>query len=412
MKVLMLLFKDVLYDARVQREALALAEIGHKVDIFCLNEYDTDIHSIHENIRIIKFNITTKKVKQKVLNREKNEQAKIKLNFRKVLVKFVRTPIIKLLKDILAYKQFYTLCRNHILKTSSNYDVIHCHDLNTLSTGAKLAKILNSKIIYDSHELFNEMAGRNQIDRIYGYWLEKRLIKVVNHVIVVNPYVKEEFKKMYGDDLPVTIIQNTPINTLKLYPNEKVEDLRVKYSISKEDIVLIYQGGINPHRGLELIFRALPLLPETYKLILMGSGRIVDFLKNLALSLNISSRVFFHPQVPASKVLHYTKQADIGLVMYENTSRNNYLSTPNKVFEYMLAGIPTIASNHPGKRYVVEEEETGICTDENPEAIARVILEIMNNYEKYVKNCQQKSKYYTWEYEKRKLQDLYLRGIE
>jgi glycosyltransferase involved in cell wall biosynthesis len=232
-------------------------------------------------------------------------------------------------------------------------------------------------------------------------------MKEIQHLIVVNPYVEKEFKAMYGSHIRSTVIQNTPINTLQQEENHSVEPLRKVYGMNDEDVFLLYQGGLTPHRGLELIIQALTYLPEHYKLVLMGAGRSLPSLMALSEELQITNRVFFHPQVHASEVLHYTKQADIGLVMYENTSKNNYFSTPNKIFEYLLAGIPTVASKHPGKQYVVEAEQTGICTDEDPQAIATAIQEIMNHYEEYVANCLSKQEIYTWEHEKEKLQALY-----
>ncbi|MGM0876428.1 MAG: glycosyltransferase [Bacillota bacterium] len=408
MNVIMLLFKDILYDARVQREALSLAEAGHMVEILCLKEYDEELPKLHDKLDVVRLTISTKAMKQKLANSSKNSpKARRSKNLKGALIKLVQQPAVKLLKDIWAYDQFFQTCDHYIKNRKNKYDVIHCHDLNTLSAGVKLSQLHKFYVIYDSHELFNEMAGRNNVDRTYGYWLEKRLMKEIQHLIVVNPYVEQEFKKMYGSHIRSTVIQNTPINTLQNEEYHSIENLRETYAMKDEDVFLLYQGGLNPHRGLELIIQALTHLPDHYRLVLMGAGRSLTSLTMLTEELNLTNRVFFHPQVHASDVLHYTKQADIGLVMYENTSKNNYFSTPNKVFEYMLAGIPTVASKHPGKQYVVEVEQTGVCTDEDPQAIAEAIQEIMDHYDKYVTNCLSKKAIYTWEHEKEKLQALY-----
>ena len=408
MNVIMLLFKDILYDARVQREALSLAEAGHTVEILCLKEYDEELPKLHDKLDVVRITISTKAMKQKLANSSKNSpKVRRSKNLKGALVKLIQQPVVKLLKDIWAYDQFFQKCDKYIKNSSKKYDVIHCHDLNTLSTGLKLSQLHNLYVIYDSHELFNEMAGRNKVDKTYGYWLEKRLMKKINHLIVVNPYVEKEFNRMYGSNIRSTVIQNTPINTLQGEENNTIERLRETYAMKDGDVFLLYQGGLNPFRGLELIIQALIHLPDHYKLVLMGSGRSLNSLIKLTQDLNLTKRVFFHPQVHSSDVLHYTNQADIGLVMYENTSKNNYFSTPNKIFEYMLAGIPTIASKHPGKQYVVEVEQTGICTDENPLAIAKAIQEVMDNYDTYVANCLAKKAFYTWEHEKGKLQALY-----
>ena len=97
--------------------------------------------------------------------------------------------------------------------------------------------------------------------------------------------------------------------------------------------------------------------------------------------------------------------------MYKNTSKNNYLSTPNKIFEYMLAGIPTVASNHPGKSYVIEKEQTGVCVEETPEAIKDGIERVVVNYNFYKEHCLQKRHLYTWEVEGKKLVELYAENL-
>ncbi|WP_226529258.1 glycosyltransferase [Metabacillus niabensis] len=406
MNVTMLLFKDVLYDARVQREALSLAEEGHLVEILCLKEYEENLPKLHDHLSIKRFSISTKAVKQKLAGQSKSATNRSH-SVKSILFKVVQQPVVKLIKDLWAYDQFYKQCDQYLTEKKDQVDVIHCHDLNTLSAGVKLSRKYNMYLIYDSHELFNEMAGRNEVDRKYGYWLEKKLMKEIDHLIVVNPYVEQEFKKMYGDHIKATIIQNTPINTLQTKRSMVVKNLREFYRIENNEIFLIYQGGLSPFRGIELIINSLTYLPDKFKLVIMGTGRLLTNLIALVEELKLTDRVFFHPQVKASEVLHYTKQADIGLVMYENTSKNNYFSTPNKIFEYLLAGIPTVASKHPGKQYVVEVEKTGICTEENPVSIAKAIQDVIENYDTYVSNCKAKQYVYTWEYEKQKLQALY-----
>ncbi|MBM7585764.1 glycosyltransferase involved in cell wall biosynthesis [Bacillus pakistanensis] len=407
--VTMLLFKDIYYDARVKREAISLADEGYRVRIICLKEYDEipdDI--IHSKIEIIKVAITSKKAKYKFGKQSNSNNDKNKLigTLKKYLIKLIRIPLIKLIKDVISYQEFYSKSKKTIIESDLPVDVIHCHDLNTLKTGVKLSGDFNAKLVYDSHELFNEMAGRNRLDRWYGYQLEKKMIRRINHLIVVNPFVKEEFVKMYGD-IPITIIQNTPISNIGIHSEIEKNYFRKQYKLDQSDIILLYQGGLNPERGIEESILSLKSLPKQYKLILMGEGRLVEQLKELVNDVKLNNRVFFHEQVPSSKVLEFTKQADIGLVMYLNTSRNNYFSTPNKIFEYMIAGIPTVASNHPGKSYVVEVEKTGLCTEETPEAISAAVLKVFENYDFFKNNCLDKSKYYTWEVEKNKLVVLY-----
>ncbi|WP_209121760.1 glycosyltransferase [Alkalihalobacillus sp. BA299] len=401
MNVVMVLFKDILYDARVQREAIALAEGGYQVTIFCVKEHEKTLPSLHGNIVIRRLALFTKSAKMK-MNGSGTATSSRKVNMIKAIV---RSPMIKLVKEVAVTKAFYNKIKQSL--SNQNVDVIHCHDLNTLPIGHWLSKDKEAKLIYDSHELYNEMAGRTAFDQKIGYKLERSLMKKIDHLIVVNPYVKAEFETRYGQ-VPTTVIQNIPlVEKAKLVEELSKNYWREKFNLTDDDIILIYQGGMNPNRGIEDCIQALKELPDHYKLVLLGEGTIKQNLVDAVLQLGLSARVFFHDQVPSADILWYTKQADIGLVMYQNNSLNNYLSTPNKIFEYLLAGIPMVASNHPGKSYIIEPEEIGICVEESPAEIKRGIEYIMENYDFYKETCRKKRTLITWEEEGQKLVNAY-----
>ncbi|MCM3443789.1 glycosyltransferase [Metabacillus halosaccharovorans] len=396
MKIAMLLFKDIVYDARVQREAISLAEKGYLVHVYCVKEYDLEVKPYHDNIVLHRLKLTAKSVKGSLMTKG---DPTLK---RKLLFRLVRLPIIKLTKDILSYREYY---KKVCSKLTSDINYVHCHDLNTLVQGYYLSKRLGAKLIYDSHELYNEMAGRNQLDKMVGHYIEQKFYNKADLFITVNKFLVDEFSKKYGIHSNVQIVQNIPFLKEKHIHVKRLERcyFRRKYQLNEEDVILIYQGGVNPHRGLEESIEALSHLPEHFKLVFVGSGRIIESLKQLAIKSGVENRVFFHNQVPSDKLLWYTAQADIGLVMYKNSSKNNYYSTPNKIFEYLLAGIPCVASDHPGKKYIVNEHKTGVCVGETPLEIKEGILEIYRYYKMYEKNCLIASEKISWETEKQNL---------
>ena len=78
--------------------------------------------------------------------------------------------------------------------------------------------------------------------------------------------------------------------------------------------------------------------------------------------------------MPYHELLPYTASADIGILLYRNDCRNNYYCAPNKLFEYMMMGLPMIAANYPGLLPLVEGEGVGLCVDpESPQAIAAAV---------------------------------------
>ena len=394
--ILMVLFKDIDYDARVQREAIALAEAGYQVTICCLNEFDTDPPFLHELIKIYKLGISTKQVKKGIASGSSRKPS--------VLAKMVRNPLVKLAKDQYASYEFYKKVK--VTMGSKTIHAIHCHDLNTLDTGKRLAEHFQSKLIYDSHELFNEMTGRNAVDRRFGYALEAKLMRHVDRFITVNPYLIDKFSKRYGKLPPSIYLQNIPLLGLE-HERKNAHYFHYLFGIPNEKIILLYQGGFSKNRGIELCIKAMNQLTDAYHLVLLGDGDIKGALERLVEEEKLSSRVHFHPKVPPSEILSLTKEADIGLVMYENVSENNYYSTPNKIFEYMLMGLPVVSSNHPGKAYLLEEYDFGIAVDENEQAIVNGIEAIQQRSNYYVQKCYEASKVLNWPNESKKLIHLY-----
>lgn len=402
MNILMLLYKDIHFDARVKREALALAKDGHVVYIACVKEFKEEAPFLHENIKLLHVSISVKNMKSS-LSTQSGSKSKNKHPLKSAIVWFARRPVIKIIKDYAAYYEFYKKVKYMIREL--NIDVIHCHDLNTLWQGSMLAKDLSATLIYDSHEIFNEMAGRNKLDRLIGYRVEKMLFRKVDYFITVNAYLRDYLFKRYGEK-PTTLIQNIPVVDDGKSSSSYVPETW-NFNFDEHNTILLYQGGFSPFRGLELIIQSMERLPKNYKLVLIGSGVLKEKLIELVHSLQLSNQVFFHDQVPSEELIHYTKQADIGLVMYEKVSKNNYYSTPNKIFEYIQAGIPTVSSNHPGKSVIIDAYRTGVLAEEDIEGIVKGINEVVNHYHFYQQKCVDAQKELTWEKESMKLINLY-----
>lgn len=404
----MLLFKDIHYDARVKREAAALAQAGHEVIIACLEEFAEPPPRVAEGVTLWRYSITTKRLKRKVSPHQgaspghssEPGHSRSKRAFSQLILRLVRFPALKLVKDVAASVEFYRSIAQDLQRY--RVDVIHCHDLNTLPAGVRLARRFQTKLVYDSHELFNEMAGKSWLEKRIGYILERLLMPHIDHLIVVNSHVHRLFTKRYGP-YPTTVVQNVPeAPDWNQAPPQEVLNLRQHFGLAPDDLLLLYQGGLNPERGLEECIQAVAMLPKTFKLVLIGDGRLKGYLEELVNHLQLEDRVFFFGQVPSEQLLWYTCQADVGLVVYKNTSLNNYYSTPNKIFEYLLAGIPTVASDHPGKR-LVAEEGTGVCVEETPEGIKDGILDVVAQMEMYRERCREKRSQYSWQEERKKL---------
>jgi glycosyltransferase involved in cell wall biosynthesis len=136
-----------------------------------------------------------------------------------------------------------------------------------------------------------------------------------------------------------------------------------------------------------------------------------DVLKKLVSMHGLERRVFFQPAVDSMKLVHYIASADIGVVIYKNSCRNNYLCAPNKLFEYCMAGLPSIGCDFPPVRRVAEKYGVTMLFDpEDPASIAAAANSFIKNEVGYIAaktatatvaaEC-------TWECEESKLIELY-----
>lgn len=390
MRILMLLFSDILYDARVRREALSLAKSGIHVDLLCVKQYKEEVpNKLHDNLNVYRTSLSQRRIKRQ--SPEKKKWRSIHL-------------AKKLIFDVLANIEYYNYAKKKLARKNV-YDAIHCHDLNTLPAGYLLKRVMDTKLVFDSHELFNEMSNKGVLEKKIGYFIERILINKTDRLIVVNPIVGNEFVERYGIR-DFTVIQNIPDQSTEKSPETHIQ-LRERFRLSPTDKLIVYQGGLLPDRGIEECVLAISTLPNEYKLILIGSGILEKEIREISKTNRVDDRVFFVGQVPSDELLYFTRQADIGLVMYKNTSRNNYLSTPNKIYEYLLAGIPIVSSDHPGKSSIIQKNNIGVCVKEKPDHIAEGIRSIGEKLEHYKMNCLKAQQYYRWDKEAEKLIDLY-----
>ena len=286
--------------------------------------------------------------------------------------------------------------------------IIHANDLNTLLVGFLISKITRAKLIYDSHEIWLhgvQFQISSKVKRKFWRILEKRIISKADIVITTTDYRAEYLKKMYKLD-KVVVIKNCPeykkITNKNLFRNE--------FDISKQDKIILYQGGISKIRGVFDMVNIIRKI-ENVKLIFMGNGSIKSELINYVNKNNLEKKIFFKNAVPMEELLDYTASADIGLQLLKNTGINHYSTISNKVFEYLMAEIPIIASNFPELRKIVFDNKIGLVTNPaNHEETENTIRELVSNNDLY-NQCKQNmckiKKIYNWENEKLVLKKIY-----
>ncbi|MCH2235075.1 MAG: glycosyltransferase family 4 protein [Crocinitomicaceae bacterium] len=282
-------------------------------------------------------------------------------------------------------------------------DVYHLHDPELLRIGTKLKK-KGKHVIYDAHEdLPRQILAKQYIPKIIRKTLsvfaektENRKAKKLSAIVAATPFIRERFKKVNPNTIDVN---NYPI----------LEELiqEIDY-LDKTENNICYVGGITEIRGI------LELIESTNeaqcKLILAGIFSPKE-LEEKAKSTPGWKNVDFLGMVDRKEISNIYKNSKAGIVTLYPTI--NYLdSLPIKMFEYMVAGLPVVASNFPYWIDIVEKNEAGICVDpKNPNEIAKAVKHIFNDPYK-AKVMGEKGKKlvlekYNWKNEESKLLQLY-----
>ena len=227
--------------------------------------------------------------------------------------------------------------------------------------------------------------------------IEKFFITKVDIVLTTGPLDSEYIEKLYkiSDTL---VVRNIPLYQKAV---SKI-DLRKKYNIDQDKLILIYQGVILPGRGLKQIIEAVARLPKTV-LIILGDGEQKINYKELANKLNVSNRIIFAGTVDQKDLINYTAGGDVGLSLIENISISYYHALPNKLFEYIMAGLPVLCSDLPQMKAVIEKYNVGESINiENEENIFSTLDKWCENpslLDFYKINCATAAKELNWQEE-------------
>lgn len=289
-------------------------------------------------------------------------------------------------------------------------DVYHANDANTLPAAWLAARRNTARLVYDAHEL---ETGRNwAASRVAGIYRrltvlpERVFIRQADAVITVNQSIARRLAALYKIPTP-TVVMNCP-ETLR-ETTQRSERLRTELNIPDELKIALYQGGVERGRGIESFLLAVQSTPGVAA-VLLGDGTLLETLRQ-RLQNSEYQRVYLPGKVDPTALPAYTSSADIGIVLIEPSCESYRLSLPNKIFEYMHAGLPVLGSDLPEIKHIINEEKIGLIVNpQNPDEIASTLRQLLANpqaFAEYQSRAQAASQKYTWEIERVKLLELY-----
>lgn len=308
--------------------------------------------------------------------------------------------ITKLLKtrfSIFFYLQFFFSQLSSCLTTKA--DIYFASDFFSLPVCVIAAKVRRTKVFYDSREIYTELPFHDEkpvLKKILKV-VERFLIKRVERIFTTGEMDSEYLKNLY----PIKetyLLRNLPLTKTDIVPI----NYHAKFNVPDNSITTLYQGIIVKGRGIDTYFKAVQKMENLY-LIILGGGEHLQFYKSLANEMKISNRVIFAGKIPQDEILNYTAGAFAGLSIIDNISVNNYYALPNKLFEYVMSGLPVIVNNLPQMQKVVNDYDIGVVMENvNEDNLISVLnnwTENRNLYRTIKENCRKASLELNWEKE-------------
>lgn len=286
-------------------------------------------------------------------------------------------------------------------------DVLLSNDLDTLLANYCAKKLKRKcKLVYDSHEYFTQVPELVTRPRIQKIWtkIERFTVPKVDEMYTVNESIAKAYRAAYNRK--VKVVRN--ISDFKGLNEIKT---RKELNLPEDKFIIILQGaGINIDRGGEEMIEAMKYLTGVM-LIFVGDGDVIPTLKNQVDKDQLSETVRFYGKRPYAELMNFTMVSDLGLSLDKDTNVNYRFSLPNKIFDYIHAGIPLLVSDLVEVKNIVETYEVGyVLKSHQPEEIAHKIEGIMSD-KKRLQSCKENTikaaKQLNWQQEKQVLKTIF-----
>lgn len=286
-------------------------------------------------------------------------------------------------------------------------DVLLSNDLDTLYANHWARKFKrNCRLIYDSHEYYTGVPELVSRPKIQAFWkrIERITIPKVDAMYTVNESIAQCYRDEYNRE--VKVVRN--ISDFKGLPDKKT---RQELDLPTDKFIIIIQGaGINIDRGAEEMIDAIQLI-DGAMLIFVGDGDVVPLLKQQVEIKKLGNKVRFFGKRSYQELMNFTMVSDLGISMDKDTNINYRFSLPNKIFDYIHAGIPLMVSDLVEIKKIVEGYDIGIVsTSHNPTTIAAEIKKLINDPDRlarYRTNTKNASKELNWQHECEILKTIY-----
>lgn len=297
-----------------------------------------------------------------------------------------------------AYIEFNRKLYSEILRRADKDTVLLCNDLDAVIPGFLVSRKLGIPMVFDSHEIYTEMPS------VRGRWVQKiwRLVEKLTvpkqkYMMTASESYAEWFAQTYRIKKP-TVIQNFPRKINYSLPAQSDSSRRI----------ILYQGAINPSRGLDKVIPAMRSI-ENAELWIAGDGPQKENYEKLTEKLQLNGKIKFLGKIEPDELRKITAKADVGLSIEENNGLSYYYSLPNKVSDYIQAGVPVVVSDFPEMKKVVEKFGVGeMISNHSEEELSEKIKTVLEHGKDFYKaQLDAAAGQLNWEAEEPKLLELF-----
>ena len=294
-------------------------------------------------------------------------------------------------------------------------DVFHAHDVHLLGVATRAAararyRGVDTRVIYDAHEYIAGLARYSkQIVEAYTS-VEREYIHRANRVITVSEPLADLLEHDFSLEHRPQVVLNIPMTGV---PGGHVPSLYGAAGIPLDAEVMVYSGGMDEARNVHTIVAALPLLADDVHLVLVArrESDYVLSLFELAEKLGVGDRVHMAPFVRPNEVVGYLSEASVGIHPMISSKMNHQIALPNKLFEYLHAGLPMCVSDNRAMMDFVTENGLGEWfIAENPESLAKAVARVLADRDRYVQARYEDPdllRRFSWDRQAERLIDVY-----
>jgi glycosyltransferase involved in cell wall biosynthesis len=405
-RVTMFLQQPLDHDTRVEKEAATLSAAGYEVVVIAASRADLPREELRGDVRIVRVDedpLPSRLIRRLVARRTSGAAGAPGTVITRESVDRggVRSSLLRRALRLHLRLSSRRWSANAVRAAADQRAALWiAHDLETLPTALRARRELGGSVIYDSHEFFTDSPLTRGAAK---HWerIERRHIGQADAVMTVSAGIARLLAERYGITEPV-VLMNVP-----QAPTAAVGapvDLRAQLGLPGDARVVLYLGGIQQLRGLDVMIRAIAERDDL-ALVMMGPGSpgYRDELTALATQLGVAGRIGFLPPVPPPEIRRFALGADVGVVMHQGVSLSYRHALPNKLFDYLHAGLPVVVSDLPEVGAVVTGNRVGAtCDPADPASIAAAIDRVTADPE-LRRNVEAAAPRYTWEREAEKL---------